>query len=325
MDNTIYCFSKNIVCHHDDYFEVVNKIRPAKNIKSFKTKIKILLSRKKIVLMAIDHSDLIFFPLLVLRSLWGGKGIAISVSTEWLKNNRTFLQFFVNRGRFIYLRSIFNRTLFWIIKKFSTTSIYSIHKGTPDQDYFSKFVVGYFFDIQLWDVKTLNIEGSAPIELEKLEGDLNQYILFGGNFDERRSRIEFLDYLKTRPDKKFILACITTEEDAAILNSYPNIFLINRFITTEELFYLYYNTNVVYCFYTNQRPSGFFGRAFQMNKHIIVRENSYLATFFKEYKQLIPVSNLNELSIDTVLLTNPDDYIEKFDDSSLFRKIIINL
>ena len=94
MNKKIICYSANRTCHHDDYFVLINKIYPCTNIKSFFKKLKLLFSVKRIIFLDIDSLDLLFTPLIILRSLWGGKGMGISVRTEYLLETRTLFNFF---------------------------------------------------------------------------------------------------------------------------------------------------------------------------------------------------------------------------------------
>ena len=78
-----FCFSANRTCHHDDYYLLLSKFITITNVKEKKKKIKILFSNDTIFYLDIDSSDLLFFPLILLRSIWGGKGCAMSVRTEY--------------------------------------------------------------------------------------------------------------------------------------------------------------------------------------------------------------------------------------------------
>ena len=91
--NRLYCFSANRICHHDDYYLLVDKIRPSLNVKKKGEKLRALLGRSPIVFFDIDSLDLIYFPIILIRGLWGGNGLAISVRTEYLLEKRTIIQF----------------------------------------------------------------------------------------------------------------------------------------------------------------------------------------------------------------------------------------
>jgi hypothetical protein len=322
MSNTVYCFSANRICHHDEYANLVSKIRKSVNVKSSFKKILILLSNKPIIFFDIDKVDLYFYPLMALRSLWKANSIAISVRTEYLCNRKSFSDFLFQRGRMVALIALIKRFLFYLIKKTTRTKVYSIHKDTPNTPFFSKYVSDFIYDPQLWDLNILKSEEIIPYELENKNINIADYILFAGSFDEKRSKSEFIKYLKICKDLKFIIAGIIEQKDQIELSKFENVFIINRFTTNEELAYLMSNCQVIYCFYSNDRPSGFFGRALQLNKRIIVRKNSFLENNFSPYKNLYPISDLKMLNKNTLFLNLNFENLTKYDDSSKFIKII---
>ncbi|TNE53546.1 MAG: hypothetical protein EP338_11005 [Bacteroidetes bacterium] len=325
MDKTLYCFSANRVCHHDDYYRLVNKIRKAENIKSFGQKLKILFSKKSIVFMDIDSRDLMLAPFMILRSLWGAKAIALSVRTEYLCNHRTFVTFFTKRGKVVYVKGLFKRILFWSVKNLSSTRVYSIHKNTEEQAFMSKFVYGFIYDIQLWDLALLNFEEEIPEELKEAPFGIENAVLFAGEFDEKRSRTEFLNYIRKHHEYNFLMSGLMQQGDYDELMQMENVHSIRRYVTNNELFYLMKNSKIIYCFYTNERPSGFFGRALQLNKHIIVRDNTYLSRYFKHYSKLIPVEKLEDLTLEGLDFNDGTNAAEPYDDSEEFKAILMKL
>ena len=126
MSKKIYCFSAERICHHDDYFHIIDSVISSVNIKNKKTKFQLLLSKNPIVFLDIDGADLIYFFLIILRKLWGGKGLAISVRTEYLLEKRSLVEFIFRRKRLIFIKSLVKKCLFFIIKNYSSTSILSI-------------------------------------------------------------------------------------------------------------------------------------------------------------------------------------------------------
>ncbi|WP_159950350.1 hypothetical protein [Polaribacter septentrionalilitoris] len=327
MNNKVaYCFSANRICHHDDYFLLLSKYISIKNIKSKKKKIAILLSKKKVVFLDIDSLDLIFFPIIMLRSLWGGKGLAISVRTEYLLEERTFKEFIFHRRRLIYIKSMVKRILFYLIRKKSSTNIVSIHKGHKQSKKLKKYVNSFIYDPQLWDLAILNLAKVKPIELRKTTFQINEKtILVAGRFDKQRSKFELLEYLSSKPRENFIIAGKIDDSDMDILREYANCLLINRYVSNEELMYLYDVVGNVYCFYSNDRPSGFFGRALQFNKNVIVRKNRFLHKMFNNYKNLIPIVNLSELNSVEFNSIENNSGNSLFDDSEEFKNMLEQL
>jgi hypothetical protein len=254
--------------------------------------------------------------------------MAISVRTEYMVNFRSIKSFLLDRGRVVYVKGLYKRVLFALLKRASSTRIYSIHKNSADEKTMSKFIYGFFYDPSLWDLQFLSFETKKPKELENLPLPIDNYILFIGSLIERRSRTEFLEYLKTNRQYQFLMSGNIDPEDAEVLKQYPNVFFINRYIGDDELYYLMDKCHVIYNFYTNQRPSGFFGRSMQMSKYIIVRSNSFLSTFFKDYSNLISVAKLDELNAMNIEVNKPapvNDTAKLFDDAANFKQIIESL
>lgn len=325
MDKPLYSFTANRVCHHDDYHRLVCKIRPAENVKSYAKKFRILFSKHPIIFMDIDAHDLLLMPLMVLRSLWGGKGIALSVRTEYLCNSRTFSSFFKKRGKVVYVKGLFKRALFWCVKHLSKTRVYSIHKGTKEQAFMQHFVYGFIHDLQLWDLALLNFEEERPPEMDSVPFELSNCILFAGEFDEKRSRTEFLNFIRKNKQYNVLMSGLMQQEDYDELSQLEHVAIIRRYTSNNELYYLLKNSKIIYCFYTNERPSGFFGRALQLNKRIIVRANTFLTTHFSNYKNTIPVERLEDLSFDIKAKADESDSAQAYNDADVFKQILLEL
>lgn len=325
--NRIYCFSANRICHHDDYYLLVNKIRTSFNVKKRGEKLRILLGKAPILFFDIDSSDLIYFPIILIRGLWGGNGLAISVRTEYLLEKRTIIQFLFNRNRLIFVKSLVKRMIFFLLKKYSSTTILSIHKNHEQRKRMEPFVNDFIQDPQLWDLEFLKLKSIKPIELDGYESAKSgPVILIAGRFDEQRSKSELLQFLSKNPNFNFIIAGIIESNDNQILNRYSNCFILNRFLSNEELIYLYEYCAIIYCYYTNDRPSGFFGRALQYNKPIIVRKNKFLHQAYNDYEKLIPVDSLIDLSsfnFDSIEVQGSINH--KFNDSIVFSKYLMDL
>lgn len=319
----IYCFSaKNRRCHHDDYFLLISKFRNVANIKSFKTKIKLLLSNKPIIFLDIDNKDLLLLPFMIIRALWGGKAIAISVKTEFLYLNKNPE---IISDKLFPLKQLFKRIFFIIIKYATFTKVYSIHKNTKHDTLVKRFTHDTIYDIQLWDLEFLDFKKEIPQELHDLNIDLKKCILFIGSVDKRTSRDEFIDYVNSNDNLNFIVAGSMSNEDYLFFKTKPNIIVIKRFLKNEELLFLMSSCDNIYAYYHNYRPSGFFGRALQLNKRIIIKNHSYLSDNFKEYTNLYSVSSLNDLKIEKLNEPLVLNKINHFNDSEKFSQIISTL
>lgn len=323
----VCCFSAKRICHHDDYFLLIDKFRPSVNIKDNKEKKRLLKSDLPIVFFDIDSADLKYFLLIMLRGLWGGKGLAISVRTEYLLEKRSIFQFIFHRRRLIYIKSLVKRFLFYFIKNFSTTTVLSIHNCHADKKRMEPFINDFVHDPQLWDIDILEIKPCRPPELKGYsKNKFEPIVLVAGRFDEQRSKNELLDYLQRNRQIKFIIAGIIMPDDFEKLQTLENCFLINRFLSNKELFFLYGFCSVIYCFYNNDRPSGFFGRALQFQKIIIVRKDKFLHNSFSSYNKLLPVKNLDELNdvnFKDLMLLNVKN--NEFNSSNLLKDYIDKL
>lgn len=325
--NKIYCFSAGRICHHDDYFLVIDSIRSAVNLKDQKAKLKVLFSKSPIVFLDIDGDDLIYTIIILLRRLWGGRGLGISVRTEYLLEKRTFTEFLFNRRRHIFVKAVVKRFLFLAIKKLSSTSIVSIHKNHQKRKGMEPFVSDFINDPQLWDLGILNVASNIPDEFNNFKFiEERKLVLVAGRLNEQRSKKDLLDYIFHSEKFNFLICGNIEDDDFKDLESATNCLVINRYISNEELFFLYNKCDVFYCFYSNDRPSGFFGRAVQMRKPIIVRKGQFLHSVFSSYEGLIPVKKLTDLDEFEIEIDQPViELIKDFDDREKFTKILMRL
>lgn len=323
MKNRInVCFSANRICHHDDYFLLISKFDNVINIKGLFIKIKYLFSAKTIYFLDIDKGDLLFFPFIILRSFWGAKGVAISVRTEYLIQPVKINDLLVNTYKSKFFHIQFKRFIFRLIKIWSLTKIISIHKGHPSTMLMSKYVDCFIYDPQLWDLEFLNFSPFCPPEFCQ-KGESTS-ILVAGQFNEQRSKSELLEYLDNNSNSSFhfIIAGKADIKDSVLLKSFNNVTHIDRFLSNEELLFLFNHCDFIYCYYTNNRPSGFFGRAVQLNKPIIVRKGSFLDQSFLNYSNKIVVSSLYDLDPSFLKSFRSSYDSPVFNDSDNFRNLI---
>lgn len=327
FNRKIYCFSANRICHHDDYYLLINKIRPSSNINCNKEKRRLLITDAPIVFFDIDGADLAYIILILLRGLWGGKGLAISVRTEYLLVKRSLFEFIFQRGRLVFIKAWVKRILFYLIKNFSTTTLLSIHKNHPQKKDMVVYVNDFVYDPQLWDLDLLNIKPSIPEEMKDFVFDKTQpIILVAGRFNEQRSKNELLDFLKKNSKLNFVIAGLIEPSDFNFLKKNINCLIINRFLSNSELIYLYDFCSIVYCYYTNNRPSGFFGRAIQFQKPIIVRKGQFLHKAFSEYNKLIVIEELDDLEeINVYDLIGETKKSSNFNDASILINFVQDL
>lgn len=331
MSKYALCFSANRICHHDDYYAVISKFTPTVNVKSFSAKVKGLLSNRLIFFLDIDSHDLVFVPLILIRSLWGGKGCGISVRTEYLIDDVSFKHFLLHPTTSKYFHIRLKRLFFYIIRRCSKTKIISIHKRHELNFRMTPYVDEFIYDPQLWDLPLLLPNAIKPDELSDdfFEQD-RTIILIAGRLNEQRSRLELLEFLSDIENRRnerihYLFAGNMDSEDALLLSSLNYCTVINRFTSNEELHYVMTHSDVIYCYYQNGRPSGFYGRATQLQKPILVRANGYLHEVYYDYPFQIPVSSLDQLN--TALLRNliNKGNFNDYDDSNRFHEIVSSL
>ena len=324
MPKQSICFSADRTCHHDDYCLLISKFLPITNVKSLSKKIWWLLSNRTIFFLDIDSYDLLFAPLIILRSLWGGKGFGVSVRTEYLIQPLTFIGFIRNIATSKYPHLRIKQFLFYLIKNFSHTSIISIHKNHPDEDSMTKYVDAFVYDPQLWDLSLLKFQPTKPTEIPSdfFDNDMPK-VLIPGRLNEQRSRDELMHFLLNKKEREqepyiYLIAGTMAREDEDRLRNLSYCVLINRFVSNEELHYLMSSCNFVYCFYTNDRPSGFFGRSIQLNKWVLTRKNGYLHNNYSAYNKQLAVDVLEEFPKDKFDMLRKPDVANPFDNSIEF-------
>ena len=83
----------------------------------------------------------------------------------------------------------------------------------------------------------------------------------------------------------------------------------------------------VYCFYPSNfdRPSGFFGRALQLNKAVIIKLNGYLDRKHGSQKNVFPIEKIEDIKslILTKISTLPVNYNRQWDNSQTLKEILM--
>ena len=277
-----YIFSINKNGHYEDYAKVLSSLISAKVIRSTIQQLKISFSSNSIIFLDGDSFHLLFFPIIVLRSLLGYKNYLFSIRTERVLD--------------VPLQKLIKLPIYKLLKSFTNTRIISIHKDNIRAEYHS-FVTDFIFDIQYWDLKYLDLQSEQPIELNNL--DISNTISIIGEFNNKKSRKELISFLKVNKgfDFKFLFAGKIFEEDLAFLKNHQNCIVLDRYISNEEILFIYENSKLIWCYYSNdvERPSGIFGRAIQLKKHAIVREDGHLHKSNFNNPNLIKIREVKEM------------------------------
>lgn len=288
----LLCFGANRVCHHHDYYLLIESLLinddvQVEYVKSWKSKLRWLLSKESIVYLDIDKYDLIFVPLMIFRSFYAKRSFGISVRTERLLISQVFSLY-----DFVVLFT--KQSLFLCLKLVSNTTIISTHKDQRGLSLLTKYVGEFVYDIQYWDLDYMQIERRRPSHpiLEKI--DLTNIILIPGRFNRQKSVKEFLCALDSNSDQNFLIAGKVDGEVLDLLIERDNIYIIDEYLPNEELLYLIEKSRFIYCYYPLEfdRPSGFFGRTIQFNNIALVRANSYLSKEFNYMPNVVSLASL---------------------------------
>lgn len=307
-------YSVDRISHHSDYAKFFKKLFPNTIIIESKgQQIRYIFSKSTIVFLDIDLTHAFFFPLMLIRALLGKKSVTLSVSSEKLKEK-------------IDLRSskwtILHRVAMFFLKGKKNIKNVTIHN---ESDVFYKMYYSDFIkDPQYWDLPYLSYGETIIPELEKKRD--KKVISILGTFNEKRYSAEIKKVFKNNnfenSDVFLLIAGKMSKEDELELSKNTQIITLPRKFSNEELMYLYKISDFIVCFYKNiSRPSGFFGRALQLNKFVITLENGYLSKYNYDYHKVISINKIEDLlTIDYNSYTSEkeergsnDYYLKDFD------------
>lgn len=294
--------------HYNDHALLIKNLFACDIVKDPLEQLKIMITANKtIIFLDGDYSHLFFTPIIMIRSLFGLKNIMLSVRSEFLL--------------FSGWKYSVKRFVFRFLKNIPHIRLISIHKNNED---LKKFFTDFIYDPQYWDLKYLDMEQRRPPELNQFKTD-KKIMVFLGPLADRKYRGKLLKYISNKSSLNFhfIFAGKMMKEDADIINTHKDCTAINRFITNEELFFLYQLSDLVYAFYKiDKGPSGIFGRAMQMGKNAVVKEGGYLDKNHSDYKGIISIKNLNDF--DNVDFENlpENNKSPNFDEAETLKEII---
>lgn len=315
--NSVNSNQKQLLCytiitegHYQDWERALTTLTECIVIMGFWQQLRMLFTRSNIIYLDADQKHLIFTPLMVLRELWGGKNFLISIRTEYLILHT--------------LKGAVKRRIYAALKKYTSTRIISIHKGVHSGQY-DKYITDYIYDLQYWDLPLIEVEYRQPLELEGWKST-KPVVIFFGAFNDKKSRSELLEFLTSQDTLNFtlIFAGRIQPEDMGIILLHKDCLALNRYIDNNEMFYLYSMADTIYCYYSRDtnRPSGLFGRAVQLKKHVIVRKNGFLHRTNRDYGGLIPVDNLEDFNRKCTSGLKEVTGVHQFDDSKTLLKIL---
>lgn len=125
---------------------------------------------------------------------------------------------------------------------------------------------------------------SCPKEIEDLQGGFN---LFFGIIDRYKGIDTLLrNYIKSETHTPLVIAGSgkILEEERKQIDQDPRIFLINRYITDEEMIYLFMNSQFVITPYRDATQSGIIPIAYKFGKPVVSSNVKGLTQFIEDNK-----------------------------------------
>ncbi|GAB2526995.1 hypothetical protein [Spirosoma aerophilum] len=325
---TFNIFIPNKKGHYEDYSKFLDNLlenHDVKIVRSFNEKLKTIFRlNQNVIFLNIDHKD-IYWSLV--RSFFTKKNFGVSVSVDSLVNNKasstSHYKNFVNLAK-----TNLKYQLFKGLKSSNRLKLISIHKMTSYEDQLKEIISFLTYDFQYYDLPYLNISYSQPKELQNYNADLanarkKSVLVFNNTSKAKKNLTDLAAWIETSQKYQFFIV-----GDSSFLkgNQNDNVVVINRYVSNEEMMYFMKKLDIIYCFYNNDKPSGFMGRAMQLGKKVIVPTNSYLGSI--PYINSIRVTSLCEMEKVEFSLTEDHNLngakLGQFDDSDLLRQFLLN-
>lgn len=298
MTGKIVFFKPKRKGHHSDYINfLINywKIRNHSVKESFFQKFISLFSDSKIILLDIDKNDLLYIPIIFILKIFKLNSkldlYAISVrSSEIILPSRSIINFLLKKGKYLFFKNFLKKQIFLFLKKTDLIKIYSIHIDNINKKKLKAYFHDFFHDFQYYDLEYYNFKFKRPEEIDTKFLKKSILIFIGAN-QSRRNLDELLTDIIFHNSKDLKFTIVGKSKKS--LNFNDKIVHINRYVENSELLFLIKNCLVVYCFYNNFAPSGFFGRSIQLNKKVIVSKGGYLDNF--GYINSIPINKVSDI------------------------------
>ena len=210
---------------------------------------------------------------------WGLKNdiyiIHVSIEQLYQKKNKS-------------LRRFIKKIFFTLFKKFELLKIISTHRGAP-YEHQLKIVDTFVYDLQYYDLLPVEkLTTEQPLELiNHMKSETIVSII--NTSTDKYDIIELENSIALNAHITFVI--VSRKID---LSKFKNVIQINRFISDNELYYLYKNFNHFLVTTKTNRPSGIFGRTMQFNKFAIIYEKSFNDGI--EYPNSISIKNLLEIN-----------------------------
>ena len=278
-----FVFSLKKQGHYNDWASFFEDNFRFNTLISLKSQLKVCLTAHTIIFLDGDKWHLLYFPIMLLRNISGRKSIIFSIRTEYLLRSS--------------IKSLIKRLLYTSLISCRNIKIVSIHKLSKSKR-ISRYITDYIYDLQYWDLPYLNFKKAAPPEINNIQFK-KPVLLIIGKLSDKRNKTEILSVLENNNDLNYqiIISSEMSLHDLKIFESNNNCIVVNRYVTNDELYYLYHISDIIFCYYNSvDRPSGIFGRAMQLGKYAVVKSDSYHSNYNRNYSGLIVIEEFSQLN-----------------------------
>jgi hypothetical protein len=236
-----------------------------------------LIRAKTILFATLDDHMFSFVFVASVRSLFNKPTVALFLRAEKCFESSKWHYFF-------------KRIIFSLIRNFRGLNIATITPFSSAPQY-KKIANMGLYDPQYWDIyddPSFNKAKSTNLSLmieSRSNGRKICFIL--GSLTSIKGLSFINDTLEKYPEIMsqflFVFAGKSTVFESKIMGSLKekDTLIVDRFISNDEMSSAYTVADIIWCCYAPEynQASGIFGRAIQLKKHVIVRENSIISQF----------------------------------------------
>ena len=268
-ETELLVYSRTEHGHRKDYIEFVGRIVPSRRANLSR----IVFSKNPVLFLMIEENFLNYFLVSIFRS-------AIGRATSGL----LFRPLEAANGKSIRLK--LKRALLKLLKKYRLVRTITIVPFYLAKE-ISSVADNWIYDFQLWDLyddkkqemMTIEPDQKLTSELHKIS-EKRKLICALGSQNREKGFDSFIENSTHGPDNNifyFFGGRVQPELKGLVekLNSNEGGGF-DRIISNNELYSLYSSADAIWCFYAKEynQASGILGRAIQLGKTVIVRNNS---------------------------------------------------
>jgi hypothetical protein len=276
-----------------------------------------LIRARSILFATLDDDVFSFIFVASVRSLFNKPTVALFLRAEKCFESSKWHHFF-------------KRITFSFIRNFRGLNIATITPFSSAPQYMKIANMG-LYDPQYWDIyddPDFNKSNSTSLSLmiENRSNGRKVCCILGS-----LTSIKGLSFINETLEKYpkimgrifFVFAGKSTAFESKIMDSLKekDTLVVDRFISNDEMSSAYTVADIIWCCYAPEynQASGIFGRAIQLKKYVIVRENSIISQFSKKeaIKSLFLVEYHDTKSLFNFLMNN--DYDFNYTQYDIFR------